>query len=169
MNKCQDAGTQMDLSTVTNLLPIIGSAPKERFDAIDTNSAECASILSKIAESSSITAEKVQLNTVTSTKLIIELLLTEFSPLQMCYMYQLLGFSVPLWCFTISIYCNYNRTGTYAYSFFTFVTCNKLGFILNGMLICTYNKMNTLPYIPTQQWGPNSANECYNAKNNYHQ
>lgn len=79
MNKCQDAGTQMDLSTVTNLLPIIGSAPKERFDAIDTNSAECASILSKIAESTSITAEKVQLNTVTSTKLIIELLLTVFA------------------------------------------------------------------------------------------
>lgn len=62
MNKCQDAGTQLDLSTVTNLLPIIGSAPKERFDAIDTNSADCASILSKIAESTSITAEKVHSN-----------------------------------------------------------------------------------------------------------
>uniref|UniRef100_K1RK31 Otoancorin n=1 Tax=Magallana gigas TaxID=29159 RepID=K1RK31_MAGGI len=60
MNKCQDAGTQLDLSTVTNLLPIIGSAPKERFDAIDTNSADCASILSKIAESTSITAEKYE-------------------------------------------------------------------------------------------------------------
>lgn len=101
MNKCQDAGTQMDLSTVTNLLPIIGSAPKERFDAIDTNSAECASILSKIAESTSITAEKVQLNTVTSTKLIIELLFTEFSPLQMCY--QLLGF----FCSSLVLYYNY--------------------------------------------------------------
>lgn len=101
MNKCQDAGTQMDLSTVTNLLPIIGSAPKERFDAIDTNSAECASILSKIAESTSITAEKVQLNTVTATKLIIELLLTEFSPLQMCY--QLLGF----FCSSLVLYYNY--------------------------------------------------------------
>lgn len=62
MNKCQDAGTQLDLFTVTNLLPIIGSAPKERFDAIDTNSADCASILSKIAESTSITAEKVHSN-----------------------------------------------------------------------------------------------------------
>lgn len=101
MNKCQDAGTQMDLSTVTDLLPIIGSAPKERFDAIDTNSAECASILSKIAESTSITAEKVQLNTVTSTKLIIELLFTEFSPLQMCY--QLLGF----FCSSLVLYYNY--------------------------------------------------------------
>lgn len=101
MNKCQDAGTQMDLSTVTNLLPIIGSAPKERFDAIDTNSAECASILSKIAESTSITAEKVQLNTVTSTKLIIELLFTEFSPLQMCY--QLLGF----FCSSLVLYYKY--------------------------------------------------------------
>lgn len=101
MNKCQDAGTQMDLSTVTDLLPIIGSAPKERFDAIDTNSAECASILSKIAESTSITAEKVQLNTVTSTKLIIELLFTEFSPLQMCY--QLLGF----FCSSLVLYYKY--------------------------------------------------------------
>lgn len=80
MNKCQDAGSQMDLSTVTNLLPIIGSAPKERFDAIDTNSADCASILSKIAESTSITAEKVQLNTVSSTILIIEFILTVLSP-----------------------------------------------------------------------------------------
>lgn len=101
MNKCQDAGTQMDLSTVTNLLPIIGSAPKERFDAIDTNSAECASILSKIAESTSITAEKVQLNTVTATKLIIELLFTEFSPLQMCY--KLLG----IFCSSLVLYFKY--------------------------------------------------------------
>lgn len=84
--------------------------------------------------------------TVTSTKQIVGLLLTEWSLLHRSnvLLTTRIFFFVPPWYFTISVYCNHKQTGRAIYSLFTFVTCNELGFILNCTLLCTYNKMNII-------------------------
>lgn len=83
--------------------------------------------------------------TVTSTKQIVGLLLTEWSLLHRSNVLLTTRiFFVPPWYFTISVYCNHKQTGRAIYSLFTFVTCNELGFILNCTLLCTYNKMNII-------------------------
>ena len=63
MDKCQDLGTQLDPTVVSNIQSIIGSAPKKVFDSVDTNNADCANIFSLIAESKTVTSEKVTTKT----------------------------------------------------------------------------------------------------------
>ncbi|XP_078325016.1 uncharacterized protein LOC111123734 [Crassostrea virginica] len=60
MDKCQDLGTQLDPTIVSNIQSIIGSAPKKVFDSVDTNNADCATIFSLIAESKTVTSEKYE-------------------------------------------------------------------------------------------------------------
>ena len=67
MDKCQDLGTQLDPTIVSNIQSIIGSAPKKVFDSVDTNNADCATIFSLIAESKTVTSEKVTTTATTTT------------------------------------------------------------------------------------------------------
>ncbi|XP_048777867.2 uncharacterized protein LOC125681718 isoform X2 [Ostrea edulis] len=57
MSKCQKSGTQLDPTTVSNMLPMVGAAPKTFFDTVP-NDSNCSSVFSKIVESKTITAEK---------------------------------------------------------------------------------------------------------------
>jgi hypothetical protein len=59
MEKCQQGGTTLTPQAVTNMLPIVGGAPKKYFDTVP-NDNNCATVFSKILESKTITAEKVR-------------------------------------------------------------------------------------------------------------
>ncbi|XP_061164455.1 uncharacterized protein LOC133173486 [Saccostrea echinata] len=61
MKKVQDTGIALnDPDVVSNLVAVVGSAPKSLFNTIDTNNANCPTILSSVTESEAISAEKYE-------------------------------------------------------------------------------------------------------------
>ncbi|XP_062581219.1 uncharacterized protein LOC134242870 isoform X3 [Saccostrea cucullata] len=61
IQKVQDTGIALnDPDVVSNLVAVVGSAPKSLFNTIDTNNANCPTILSSVAESEAISAEKYE-------------------------------------------------------------------------------------------------------------